>query len=85
MTRDGELLVVDQSAPGIERIKARVANINVLCDAVHREILLLGRELSDCKWYGEYLLDPRWDDPKHKGKTRTWDHWLSGVRAFSLR
>jgi len=85
MTRDGELLAVDQSAPGIERIIARVANINVLCDAVHREILLLGRELSDCKWSGDYLLDPKWDDPKHKGKTRTWNYWLSDVSPFSLR
>lgn len=75
---------VDLAAPGVERIGARVANIELLCNAVHREIILLGRELSDCKWSGDYLLDPIWDDPANSGEPHTWDNWLK-LRSFVLR
>ena len=79
------LAIIDRSAPGAERIAARVSNIKLLCEAVHREIILLGKELSDCKWSGDYLLDPLWDQPEHNGKSRTWDIWLKKVQCFVLR
>ena len=45
---------------------------------------MLGNELSECKWTGEYFLDPLWDEPEHKDKTRTWAGWLK-LRGFVLR
>ena len=80
-----QLTAIDESAPAADRIAARVSNINILCEAVHREIILLGKELSDCKWSGEYLMDLRWEEPKYKDKPRTWAYWLKEVRPFVLR
>jgi len=80
-----ELIAVDSTAAGVERIEARIANIELLCNAVYREILLLGNELSECKWSGDYLLDPKWDEPDHADRPRTWVNWLQHIRKFVLR
>lgn len=80
-----ELIAVDPTAAGVDRIEARVANIELLCNAVYREILLLGNELSECKWSGDYLLDPKWNEPEHTARSRTWKNWLQHVRQFVLR
>lgn len=77
-------MTIAADAIGVDRIGARISNIELLCNAVHREILLLGKELSDCKWSGDYLLDPLWSDPKSQDKSRTWGGWLK-LRAFVLR
>jgi hypothetical protein len=79
------LIAVDPTAVGVERIEARVANIELLCNAVYREILLLGNELSECKWSGDYLLDPKWNEPDNAARSRTWENWLQHVRKFVLR
>ena len=75
---------VDPNDAALDRIIQRIANIETLCDAVYREVLLLGNELSECKWKGEYLVDPLWDELKHKDKDRTWENWLK-MRGFVLR
>lgn len=80
-----ELTTVDPTASGVDRIETRVANIELLCNAVYREILLLGNELSECKWSGDYLLDPKWNEPEHADRSRTWADWLQHVRKFVLR
>jgi hypothetical protein len=63
-----------------DRIQARVANINILCDAVQREILVLGSQLAACKWSGEFLIDDVWTD---EDDNRTWAEWLKR-RSFKL-
>jgi hypothetical protein len=80
-----ELIAVDSTASVIDRIEARVANIELLCNAVYREILLLGNELSECKWSGDYLLDPKWNEPDNAARPRTWINWLKHARKFVLR
>ena len=75
---------VDPNDTALDRVIQRIANIETLCNAVFREVLLLGNELSECKWTGEYLLDPKWDEPELGGKSRTWENWLK-MRGFILR
>ena len=75
---------VDPSDAALDRVIQRIANIETLCNAVYREVLLLGNELSECKWTGEYFLDPKWDDPEFQDKSRTWENWLK-MRGFVLR
>jgi hypothetical protein len=79
------LIAVDSTDAGVHRIEARVANIELLCNAVYREILLLGNELSECKWSGDYLLDPKWNEPDNAARPRTWINWLKYARKFVLR
>ena len=75
---------VDPSDAALDRVIQRIANIETLCNAVYREVLLLGNELSECKWTGEYFLDPKWDDPEFQDKSRTWENWLK-MSGFVLR
>lgn len=75
---------IDPSDAALDRVIQRIANIETLCNAVYREVLLLGNELSECKWKGEYLVDPLWDQPEHKDKSRNWKDWLK-LRGFVLR
>ena len=75
------LAVINEGMTWEDRIEARVENINVLCDAVQREILLLGSELAACKWSGEYIIDSVWDDDDDDA--RSWREWLKR-RAFKL-
>ena len=74
------LAVINEGMTWEDRIEARVENINVLCDAVQREILLLGAELAACKWSGEYIIDSVWNDDD---ETRSWGEWLKR-RDFKL-
>ena len=74
------LAVINEGMTWEDRIEARVENINVLCDAVQREILLLGAELAACKWSGEYIIDSVWNDDD---EARSWDEWLKR-RDFKL-
>ena len=74
------LAVINEGMTWEDRIEARVENINVLCDAVQREILLLGSELAACKWSGEYIIDSVWDDDDDR---RGWSEWLKR-REFKL-
>lgn len=74
------LAVINEGMTWEDRIEARVENINVLCDAVQREILLLGSELAACKWSGEFIIDSVWDD---NDDSRSWDEWLKR-RDFKL-
>ena len=74
------LAVINEGMTWEDRIEARVENINVLCDAVQREILLLGAELAACKWSGEYIIDSVWNDDD---EARGWDEWLKR-RDFKL-
>jgi hypothetical protein len=75
---------VNPNDAALDRVIQRIANIETLCNAVYREVLLLGNELSECKWKGEYLVDPLWDQPEHKDKSRNWKDWLK-LRGFVLR
>lgn len=74
------LAVIGEGMTWEDRIEARVSNITLLCDAVQREILLIGAELAACKWSGEFIIDSVWTDDD---QARSWSEWLKR-RNFKL-
>lgn len=67
------LQAVNKELPPEQRCAVRKENIRLLCDLDWRGRLLLGAELSDMKWSGDFTRDTVWSS---EDKARGWKEWL---------
>lgn len=67
------LQAVNKELPPEQRCAVRKENIRLLCDLDWRGRLLLGAELSDMKWSGDFTRDTVWS---YEDKARSWKEWL---------
>lgn len=74
------LQAVNKELPPEQRCAIRKENIRLLCDLDWRGKLLLGAELSDMKWSGDFTRDTVWSADE---KARGWTEWLKRCR-FAL-